>query len=697
MKVGDHICSHDELNVPTNPFGRCKYCNNLSRPTKEQGSIFRGQELRLKHLCNEKWNPDCLWCAVLARCIQLLEPETSKMVKESPEQLMWCVINRHNAISICWNYTRNVKVIERCSFQLYRSPTTEQLLDDVDIPTCPELAPEPGHELMWSYLRQCLMKCLWNHSECRKAQQLDWFPKRLLYLEDTGGVHPNMRIVETDKHHPSGPYIALSHCWGEAQPLRSLTTNFISLQQSIEFEDLTAVFQNCVTTAKKFGVNYVWIDSLCIIQDDRVDWTVQSRQMHRIYENAILVVAAVSSEDGSVPFLGPKAPNGRHLRTSHPVTLSTLPGVPGNLRARRYVSTIADLTDSRGPLKSRAWCWQEHVLSTRIIHFTENQSIWECLETRGSEMMGSLERRSDSLKIRLSGSENIEKVWQYAIHEYGKRYLTYSTDRLPALSGVAARFEPLFKTQYCAGLWRERMVLDLAWEHAEILSFVTSKISPSLGNSVPSWSWASIRGSPFYGLDNHFSEAIIQYSIHDVNCKPSTDNPLGEVCEGSYVHIAGKYVSAILVTDERGFAVVKRNGFEPQLVIPDCQLTQTTQVIDGMEMPTLRRALPSETRIPKGNETISTEAEEKLNGVVFCFLLFSGNVRKSNTESAIVLILAPVGPKLANVQRVALGRGGVDKLDTGGSSIVWQWTNYETWENWEGWFADAKSGSFQLL
>jgi hypothetical protein len=207
---------------------------------------------------------------------------------------------------------------------------------------------------MWDFLRQCLMKCLGSHAECRKAQQLDWFPKRLLYIENAGGVDPNMRIVHTDEHPPSGSYIALGHCWGKAQPLRSLTTNIATFQQHIDSDKLSAIFQNCVTTAKKFGVNYVWIDSLRIVQDDRADWAAHARQMDRIYENAIFVVAAVSSKDGSVPFLGPNAPNDRYLRTSHQVEMSSLPGNLGPIRARRYASGNPELTDFVGPLKSRA-------------------------------------------------------------------------------------------------------------------------------------------------------------------------------------------------------------------------------------------------------------------------------------------------------------------------------------------------------
>jgi hypothetical protein len=199
----------------------------------------------------------------------------------------------------------------------------------------------------------------------------------------------------------------------------------------------------------------------------------------------------------------------------------------------------------------------------------------------------------------MCGTERIERAWQHAIHEYGKRSLTYHTDRLPALSGDAARFQPLFNTKYCAGLCRGRMVLELAWEHVEILTWLTSAIPPSLENSVPSWSWASISGSVFYEVENHFSEVTVQYSLIDVDCEPSTDNPLGGVLPRSSVQIEGRYVPAMLMANERGFAVIGKPGLEPQLVMPDCQLIETSLTIGDLEMPTLRRALPAEKFVPE--------------------------------------------------------------------------------------------------
>lgn len=127
MKIGDVFTTVSSKTKPTNSFDRCQYCNNLSKPSKEQGIYFRGLEVKLKDLCNEYWNLDCSWCPVFARLIRSLEPEVQQMVDTYPERPMCCVINRYNVISIIWESTETVPplvIIERCSFQLYRSPSS---------------------------------------------------------------------------------------------------------------------------------------------------------------------------------------------------------------------------------------------------------------------------------------------------------------------------------------------------------------------------------------------------------------------------------------------------------------------------------------------------------------------------------------------------------------------------------------------
>jgi hypothetical protein len=567
------------------------------------------------------------------------------------------------------------------------------LPDDLDIPTCPELASEPGDELMWDFLRQCLKECLVNHAECRRAQQITWYPKRLLEIEKGAELNSNLRLINTIDHAPSGPYIALSHCWGESQPVRSLTSNIAAFQECIDNKSLTAVFQDCVATAKKFGIDYVWIDSLCIVQDDRADLDEQIQQMHRIYENAILVIAADSSEDGSVPFLGPKAPSKRHSSRAHEVELSLAHENLSPIRARRYPSGRPDLTEVHGPLTYRAWAWQERALATRMIHFTQEQAIWECLQARGSEFMGALEDRHDAMRMRMRDTEYLDNTWQKAVHEYGEKALTFATDRLPALSGVAARFQSLFKTQYCAGLWRDRMVLDLAWENDVTLSVLLDAMPPALDNSVPSWSWASTSGSAYWGTERHYNEVIVQYSVVDVDCVPKTDNLLGQVLPRSTVQIEGHFVPAILATSERGFAVVNISEHPPQMVTEDCLLVETTVTLEGIVARTLRRALPHEKFVPTEEEERGPILKRLVSGFVICFLLFSGNYSESETESAVIMILAPTGEQLDTMQRIGIGRGGLDVL----SKVENSTPRPETWDRWRELFSEARRGRFTIV
>ena len=99
-------------------------------------------------------------------------------------------------------------------------------------------------------------------------------------------------------------YVALSHCWGKHQPLRTLTSNYPTLtQDGIRLSQLSPVFRDAVRVCHRLGVEFLWIDSLCIIQDSKEDWERESARMCDYYENALFTISAASSPDGSVPFL----------------------------------------------------------------------------------------------------------------------------------------------------------------------------------------------------------------------------------------------------------------------------------------------------------------------------------------------------------------------------------------------------------
>ncbi|KAH9207793.1 heterokaryon incompatibility, partial [Leptodontidium sp. 2 PMI_412] len=156
-------------------------------------------------------------------------------------------------------------------------------------------------------------------------------------------------------------YVALSHCWGGSILPRATKATIQLLKSTIDWGSLTKTFQDAITLTRKLGFHYIWIDSLCIIQDDENDWRVESLKMADIYENAELVVSATGAKDGS----------------------------EGLFRERKPVQILAsdDTQDSStfNPLLTRAWAFQEKLLATRIVHFADHELVWECKETQRCE------------------------------------------------------------------------------------------------------------------------------------------------------------------------------------------------------------------------------------------------------------------------------------------------------------------------
>ena len=106
------------------------------------------------------------------------------------------------------------------------------------------------------------------------------------------------KLIETSVATPKGPYVTLSHCWGtEGVILKTTKSNLEAFKHQLP-DTLPKTFSHAIAATRKLGVGYLWIDSLCIIQDDRGDWELESAQMHQVYQNALCNLAATSSSDG---------------------------------------------------------------------------------------------------------------------------------------------------------------------------------------------------------------------------------------------------------------------------------------------------------------------------------------------------------------------------------------------------------------
>lgn len=226
--------------------------------------------------------------------------------------------------------------------------------------------------------RDWLETCINSHEKCR----LDWsqeseLPKRVI---DVGGSTRLPRLCHAVDLAPA-KYVALSHCWGGHVPLTTTQGTLAARQGGIELDSLPKTFRDAIMVTRALDLQYIWIDSLCIIQDSRQDWTEQAPQMHRIYDNAVLTIAADGAVNGTVGLSSPE----RALYRSHLVWGSDEDG--SAIYASRqaggwnpYTTTPARqlAPSNQGPLSKRAWTLQERMLSRRTLHFDVNEMAWSC-------------------------------------------------------------------------------------------------------------------------------------------------------------------------------------------------------------------------------------------------------------------------------------------------------------------------------
>jgi hypothetical protein len=306
-------------------------------------------------------------------------------------------------------------------------------------------------------------------------------PTRLLDLiacnPDVDGDSGQPMLVITDGNVPVGmEYLTLSHCWGDPKAAGKftnlVTTNLETFQKAIPPAALSRTFRDAITVARRLEFRYLWIDSLCIIQDDETDWMRESAMMGEVYAGSTLNIAAAAAVDGN---------GGLFFKRNPAIVKRCMLMVNGSLhslsRGTSYEECVINL-----PLNQRGWIYQERYLSPRTLYFGSSQLFWQCchyaacetfpeglplFEFTGKSPIRDINHRRDTQKIAhltdLDSNARLSDQWNDVISSYSKGSLTRGTDKLIALSGVAKRFNRRFGGKYLAGMWEDKLLSQLAW------------------------------------------------------------------------------------------------------------------------------------------------------------------------------------------------------------------------------------------
>jgi len=368
-----------------------------------------------------------------------------------------------------------------------------------------------------------LQTCLTSHKKCVKANNLPLptlLPTRVIdvsiYLD------PGFVRLHSGSAQP-GIYFTLSYRWNptKAASFQTTTSNESKYSKRIRIESLPKVMQDAISITRRFGVQYLWIDALCIIQDSPRDWEQEAKEMATIYKNSLLTIAVAADGNGDTQGCF------RDRNRSQPRPLITHSPYPCG--DTKYIFADRRMTKDgvRPPneLDTRAWVLQEQLLSPRVLTYSNQELYWDCKTLNASETFpngipgfydADLQLPDERLfKEAILNTSNTKisqsrfyTSWMKIAEAYSERQMTKETDKLAALLGVVKEAAIVFDDSFVVGLWRKRLMPDLLW-------WVRSpdKSKRPTAFSAPSWSWLSLNAAISYELGGFDTADEIDYCI----------------------------------------------------------------------------------------------------------------------------------------------------------------------------------------
>jgi Heterokaryon incompatibility protein (HET) len=381
----------------------------------------------------------------------------------------------------------------------------------------------PGSGSVLEKAAACFRGCHTSHG-CFKPELRSAGPSRLLLISPAFGnislsegfeIQHLSRYAALSRSHPayrigkSANWYLKGYCWGGDQVFSLKKSNIDAYKTSIPHETLPQTIKDAVKVTLRLGLSYLWVDSLCIVQDDDDDKSAEIRKMADIYSGSAVTIVAARARSCHDGFLHERTLPDLWCNSTFRLRYRCLDGEI----CRVFLSEYDDLVEYREPLDERAWTLQERALSPRVLSFGSRKTRWKCIshaEIDGGmpmpvELGNPLETELDGALLRggpLLGDAHA-RLWRRMSVDYSRRSLSVPSDKLRAISGLAiamARFSPEKPLEYAAGLWVYDMPWCLLWSRNGNLPNNEARLRPAY--RAPSWSWASIEGEIQYPNSN---------------------------------------------------------------------------------------------------------------------------------------------------------------------------------------------------
>ncbi|KAI4666521.1 uncharacterized protein J4E79_002560 [Alternaria viburni] len=504
----------------------CAICKTVQRDVAQFQSDFSGAKKEPGIRAERGGGPD--WKMCLVRGVN----DTGGFMVVSVDTKYWCQVWVVAAVGLCADYGDPLAAVVRGRKTLSSSPHTL------------------AHALNW------VRDCEKQRTDRRCHVDTAPLPARVLDIRDST---PHRVALYAPAEGELGRYAALSYVWGDSSPFATTRANIEANKRGIDTDQLPKTFQDAILIAREMGIGYLWIDSLCICQDDSEDWSRETSRMASVYSNAYIMLSATGSPSSTsgLSIFSPSRP----APIYSPFEYTTTDGIKGTLHAFSSSRETAAKPSWAGnnamlktePLSQRGWALQERWLAPRVLHFGTEQMFFECYCSFLSEQGFYLPGRFDTLFPTTSHTfpshthpsspdkpipDNPTLHWHAVLDAYSRRSLTKPSDKLVALSGLARTYASLLPspTTYLAGHWSPTLLQDLIWQA------VGTTTAPAVYRA-PSWSWAAIDGpfglfSPNSGVGWDKGEWTALAKIHATSVTlKSAQNPFGEVTDG-YIDIS---------------------------------------------------------------------------------------------------------------------------------------------------------------
>ena len=468
-------------------------------------------------------------------------------------------------------------------------------------------------------LQYFLSNCMVNDESCRDGIDIDFLPTRLIDLDQSEDGNM-LYLVETRPEPVAAMYswMALSYCWGQdsVNQFRTTKENYSNHLAGFSLQSVSKVIQDAVVVARalRIKVRYLWVDAVCIVQDDREDWIRESRIMGDVYEGAYITLGAMASHSSNRGFLERRIPRSITM----PFRSTIKPDIKGSFRLHavdiepyclRDASALGNygLDKALSSWNKRAWTLQERFLARRLLLFGKRAITFSCKRTCQIEPFLVPTLRTETSFLTKPHDPKSNPGWyslwnSWIAEELSSRDLAFESDLFPCISGLAERASRSGTDKYVAGIWGSNLKMGLLWacktskgptratqeEHLAKLNNPSTYVAPS-------WSWAShknVEFSEFFAIVDSRHQFVDNRDEAEMEAWTTllTSNPYGEISDAGLEYCGPFVVLSVRLgftfQDDNGGSsstkILNRLGTYSAIIRFDWENTGTAQAVDGL-------------------------------------------------------------------------------------------------------------------